>query len=441
MNNKRINISGLTISAPNSGAGKTIVTLGLLRALKNKGIKVQSFKNGPDYIDPKFHEFASGKKAFNLDTWAMNKESLKKNISLLSDSDLIINEGSMGLYDGVSKKGALGYGSTAEISKIFGWPVILIINISGQAQSAAATALGFMNYKKIPFAGVILNNVASIRHQKLAVVGMKKYGIRVLGCIPRQKNLTMPERYLGLVQAEEQKNLNEKIEKYAELISDNTNLSEIKNLVSGISFNRSNKIKMKPPGQRIAIAKDRAFSFIYPHLIEIWKNNGSEIFPFSPLKNEKPEKTADFIWLPGGYPELHLEKISNANQTKKSLKKFSSKIRIHGECGGYMVLGKAIIDKKGKHHNMFGLLGLVTSFEKKKLHLGYRLAKLKNQYKNHLYESKILRGHEFHYSNIISQPDKELYEVFDANNFKVRETGSFRNNVSGTFFHFLSEGK
>ena len=438
MKNKLIDIPGLTVSAPNSGSGKTTFTLGLLRVLRKRGLKVQPYKNGPDYIDPTFHEVASGRKSYNLDTWAMSEETIKNNIYEAEDSDLIINEGSMGLYDGVSLKGEMGFGATAEISKIFGWPVLLVLDTSGQAQSAAATALGFIKYQKIPFAGIILNNVASLRHERLIKIGMKKYGIKVLGCIPRQKEITMPERHLGLVQVNEQKNLEEKIEKFSFLVEKNTEINEIINLAKNVSFSKVNKMEIKPPGQRIAIANDQAFSFIYPHVIKKWRSQGAEIIPFSPLKDESPLKNTDFIWFPGGYPELHLEKISNALKTKKSLKKLSKKIRIHGECGGYMALGEAIIDRKGKHHNMFGLLGLVTSFEKKKLHLGYRLAKLRN-ISNDFYNSKILRGHEFHYSTIIKQTDKELYDVFDANNNKVKETGSFRGNVSGTFFHFLSE--
>ena len=438
MDKKLINIPGLTISAPSSGTGKTTFTLGLLRAFKNKGFNVQSFKNGPDYIDPTFHKIASGKKSFNLDTWSMTEEKIKNTICMASDSDLIINEGSMGLYDGVSNRGAAGFGATSEIAIKFGWPVILIIDVSGQAQSSAATALGFIKYKKIPFAGVILNNVASTRHERLIKSGMKKHRISVLGSIPRQKEFSMPERHLGLVQAKEQDNLEEKIESFANLIEKNTELVKIHSLAKNKTFLKTDEIKLLPPGQRIAIAEDRAFSFIYPHIIESWRSQGSEIFPFSPLNNEVPQKNADFIWLPGGYPELHLETISNADKTKKNLRKLAQKVRVHGECGGYMVLGKAIIDQKGRGHKMFNLLNLVTSFEKKKLHLGYRLAKLKDM-NNKIHNSRILRGHEFHYSTTIEQKDEELYDVFDSSNNKVEETGSYKNKVSGTFFHFLSE--
>ena len=438
MTDSIIDTPGITISAPSSGSGKTTFTLGLLRALRNKGVKVQAFKNGPDYIDPTFHKFASGRKSYNLDTWAMSKENLKHVISKASNSSLIINEGSMGLYDGVSSKGASGKGATSEISIKYGWPVILIIDISGQAQSSAATALGFIKFQKIPFAGVILNNVASARHERLVRFGMKKHQITVLGSIPRQKQLSMPERHLGLVQADEQENLEEKINKFAQLIESNTDISKIQKLAKCNFFFGKDKFVLKPPGQRIAVAKDQAFSFIYPHIFDDWRLQGSEIHFFSPLNNETPRINSDFVWMPGGYPELYLEKISHANKTKKSLRKLASKIRIHGECGGYMALGNAIIDNRGRHHSMFGLLNLVTSFEKKKLHLGYRLAKLKNK-NNKILNPKILRGHEFHYSSIIEQKDDELYDVFDANNKKVSETGSFNNKVSGTFFHFISE--
>ena len=440
MTDSIIDTPGITISAPSSGSGKTTFTLGLLRALRNKGVKVQAFKNGPDYIDPTFHKFASGRKSYNLDTWAMSKENLKHVISKASNSSLIINEGSMGLYDGVSSKGASGKGATSEISIKYGWPVILIIDISGQAQSSAATALGFIKFQKIPFAGVILNNVASARHESLVRLGMEQHQIEVLGSLPRQKDLSMPERHLGLVQAGEQENLEEKIEKFAELVEKNTDISKIQHLAKSNSFYKRDKLSSHPPGQRIAVAKDKAFSFMYPHIIDNWRFQGSEIFFFSPLNNEVPNQNVDFIWLPGGYPELYLEQISSANKTRINLIKLSEKVRIHGECGGYMVLGSEIIDCKGKHHNMFGLLNLVTSFEKKKLHLGYRLAKLKNK-NNDLHNSKILRGHEFHYTTTIEQKDEELYDVFDANNNKVSETGSFKNKVSGTFFHFLSVGQ
>lgn len=433
-----MSVPGLIISAPNSGSGKTIFTLALLRALNDSGIKVQPFKNGPDYIDPMFHKIAANRNSYNLDTWGMDANQLNQIISISTGADLIVSEGSMGLFDGVLIKGRTGNGATSDLSEKFGWPIILVINVSGQAQSAAASALGFMNYNKnLNFAGVILNFVSSKRHENLISDGMRKVGINILGSIPRQKELVLPERHLGLVQANEIQDIETKIQNYSHLIKDNIDLQKI---VECAGFKNFKKLKPKdnnPPAQRIAIAKDKAFSFIYPHLIDNWKKAGAEITSFSPLNNEIPDKNSELIWLPGGYPELYAKEISNADKTIKSIHNYSKTKKIHGECGGYMVLGKYLIDKDGKKFKMFDLLGLVTSFKKRKLNLGYRMAKLRKENIHHS-KNKIIYGHEFHYTSIIDQPDQPLYEVYDATQNIVNETGSIKENVSGTFFHYLA---
>ena len=220
--------SGLLISAPSSGTGKTTVTLGLLRALRDRGFKVQPFKSGPDYIDPAFHRFAAGRPSFNLDTWAMDSGSLQSIEQKALGSDLIIAEGSMGLYDGVLKKGVTGFGSSAETAKFFGWPVILVIDVSGQAQSAAATALGYLHYNsEVSLAGVILNRVASQRHERYVRRGMEVAGINVLGALPRRGDLVLPERHLGLVQAVEHEDLDKAIVDYANFVEDHIDISKL----------------------------------------------------------------------------------------------------------------------------------------------------------------------------------------------------------------------
>ena len=199
---------GLMISAPASGTGKTTVTLGLLRALAEDGVAVQPFKSGPDYIDPAFHRAASGRDSFNLDGWAMGPALLDAVAARGAGADLVIAEGSMGLYDGVAGGGATGTGASAEIAARMGWPVVLVVDASGQAQSAAATALGFARYApELRFAGVILNRVASARHERLIGLGMAHAGLEVLGCLPRRGDLVLPERHLGLVQAVEHPDL------------------------------------------------------------------------------------------------------------------------------------------------------------------------------------------------------------------------------------------
>ena len=224
-------VPGIIIASPNSSAGKTMITLGLLRAFKKRGINIQPFKNGPDYIDPGFHKYACGRNSYNLDTWAMS-ESLMNQLHFNSlGSNLIITEGSMGFYDGVSKKGVSGKGMTAELSEKFGWPLVLVLNVSGQAQSATAIALGFAKFKKnIKLGGVILNFVASKRHEALIKKSMRQEGIEVLGSIPRKKKAELEKRHLGLIQADEIVDLEKNIEYYSNLVNQHVDIEKIKSL-------------------------------------------------------------------------------------------------------------------------------------------------------------------------------------------------------------------
>ena len=428
---------GLLISAPSSGTGKTTVMLGLLRALRDDGLEVQPFKSGPDYIDPAFHRAASGRASFNLDTWAMDDGLLNGISRQMEGADICIGEGSMGLYDGVATRGQSGFGSSAETAQRMGWPVILVVDVGGQAQSAAATALGFKTYAPdVPFAGVILNRVASPRHERLARVGMDHAGIKVLGVLPRRGDLTLPERHLGLIQAVEHPDLDTAIKGYADFLRDNVDLPAIRRAAMAGVGAASGKLP-HPPAQRIALARDAAFSFTYPLLLVGWRISGAEILPFSPLADEAPAADADLVWLPGGYPELHAAQLAQATTYLAGLRKHAATKPVHGECGGYMALGQALIDKDGARHDMAGLLGLVTSYEKRKFHLGYRRAVL-TQAMAGFAPQQALRGHEFHYSTILDQPDAPLAEVFDADGNPVPETGSTRGPVTGTFFHLIT---
>ena len=429
---------GLMISAPASGTGKTTVMLGLLRALAEDGLRVQPFKSGPDYIDPAFHLAAAGRASFNFDTWAMDNGLLGAIAAQGRGADIVVAEGSMGLYDGVATRGQTGFGSSAETAQRMGWPVILVIDVSGQAQSAAATALGFAQYAPdLPFAGVILNRVASPRHERLTRVGMERAGLKVLGSLPRRGDLKLPERHLGLIQAVEHPDLEAAIAGYASFLRENVDLEAIKAAASGGVCPVIGTLPT-PPAQRIALARDEAFSFTYPHVLNGWRNAGAEILPFSPLADETPADDADLVWLPGGYPELHAGKIASANRFLSGLKKHAQTKPVHGECGGYMVLGDTLTDKDGNRHQMAGLLGLTTSFEKRKFHLGYRRAILEKAMPGFA-PGAALRGHEFHYTTILDQPDEPLANVFDADGNPVPETGSIRGNVSGTFFHYITQ--
>lgn len=437
------NIPGLMISAPASGTGKTTVMLGLLRALADDGLRVQPFKSGPDYIDPAFHHAACGRASFNIDTWAMGAPLLGAIAAQAQGADICVAEGSMGLFDGVATRGQAGFGSSAETARRMGWPVILVIDVSGQAQSAAATALGFKTYMPdLTIAGVILNRVASPRHERLTRLGMEHAGLRVLGALPRRGDLSLPERHLGLIQAVEHPDLDAAIAGYATFLRDHVDLDAIRAAATAVSPGAAVPTAADaplppPPAQRIALAQDAAFSFTYPHVLAGWRAAGAEILPFSPLADEAPDPAADLVWLPGGYPELHAGRLAAAATFRAGVRAHAQTRPVHGECGGYMALGAALIDKDGVAHEMAGLLGLITSYAQRKFHLGYRRAVLRTALPGHA-PGAALRGHEFHYSTIIEQPDAPLADVADADGTPVPETGSHRGHVTGTFFHLIA---
>lgn len=433
----RHQIPGLMIAAPASGTGKTTVMLGLLRALTEDGLAVQPFKSGPDYIDPAFHRAACGRPSFNLDSWAMEDDLIAAIAGQAAGADMVLAEGSMGLFDGVASKGASGNGASADMARRMGWPIALVLDVSGQAQSAAATALGFKGLDPaLPFAGVILNRVASPRHERLVRKGMEAVGIPVLGALPRRGDLTLPERHLGLVQAVEHPDIDRAIAEFAAFLRGHVDLDVIRR-AAGAEPQMGGGQLPAPPAQRIAMARDAAFSFVYPHLIEGWRRAGAEILPFSPLADQAPAADADLVWLPGGYPELHAGTIAAAATFLSGLRHHAQTRPVHGECGGYMVLGQGLIDKSGERHRMAGLLGLVTSHAQRKMHLGYRHAELLVPISG-LAAGTRLRGHEFHYSTIVEQSDAPLARVTDAEGTAVAETGSHRGHVTGSYFHIIA---
>jgi cobyrinic acid a,c-diamide synthase len=431
----------LVISAPASGAGKTTLTLALARAYRDRGLTVQCFKSGPDYIDPAFHAAATGRTSVNLDSWAMTRDTIHSLAARGADADLILAEGSMGLFDGVATPGATGTGASADLAAMMGWPVLLVLDPTGQAQTAAAVAAGLRDFRPgVRIAGVVLNRVASPRHEDLVRRALESVGIPVLGALPRHAPIAMPERHLGLVQAEEQTHLSDLIAEAARLIAERIDLDALLRLSEcDWTAQRSRAgAGVTPPGQRIALARDAAFSFIYPHMLEGWHAAGAELLPFSPLADEGPDASADVCWLPGGYPELHAGRLAANGRFRQALLAFAETRPVHGECGGYMVLGTGLVDAAGTRHAMTGLLGLETSFAKRRMHLGYRLADLAVPIPGHPAQSR-LRGHEFHYASILAQPDAPLATVRDATGTAVAETGSHRGRMTGTFFHMIAE--
>jgi len=429
---------GLLIGAPRSGSGKTTLTLGLLRALKRRGDAVQPFKCGPDYIDPAFHAAAAGRPSYNIDSWTMRWPLAA---GLLIDgshgADIVIAEGLMGFFDGVSRMGRWGNGASADLAAAAGWPVILVLDVSGQSQTAAAVARGFQNFREgVTIAGVVLNRVGSDRHVRFVSEALADVGLPVVGALPREPNLVMPERHLGLVQAEEMAELDQRLEALADFIESHVDVARIRTLAVPGSAAVSEKAKIRPPGQRIALARDAAFSFVYPHLLAAWRSAGCEIVTFSPLADEAPDPGADVVWLPGGYPELHAGRLAAAENFKSALREFARSRPVHGECGGYMTLGAGLVDAQGERHEMVGLLGLETSFAARKMNLGYRKAELLEPCALGD-RGDSLTGHEFHYARVLSSPDDALFKLQDSDGRSLDQSGSRRNLTTGAFFHLI----
>src|SRR5262245_51233700 len=296
-----MNPPGLLVAAPRSGSGKTTVALGLMRALVRRGLRVRGAKCGPDYIDPAFHLAATGRPSVNLDSWAMPPELMAGLVADIGvDCDLVLAEALMGLFDGVENCATGRCGSSADVAAATGWPVILVLDVSGQSQSAGAVAAGFAKFDpRIGIAGVVLNKVGSERHARLAIAGVEAAGLRVLGVLPRAGVPALPERHLGLVQAEETANLGRQLDALADAVAARIDLDSIVSLAA-CGFDRAAVAPMPfhPPGQRVALARDVAFSFVYSHVLAGWREAGAEIAMFSPLADEAPPADCDCAWLP-----------------------------------------------------------------------------------------------------------------------------------------------
>jgi cobyrinic acid a,c-diamide synthase len=433
---------GLMIAAPRSGSGKTTVTLGLLRAFRRAGVAVGSAKCGPDYIDPPFHQAAGGRPSVNLDSWAMSPGLLGALAAGAGEGcELILCEALMGLFDGVpGPRGRTG--SSADVAAALGWPVLLVLDVSGQSQSAAAIVQGCATYDpRIAIAGVILNRVGSPRHTRLVTGAIEALGIPVVGALPRSDSIALPERHLGLVQAAETSDLHRRLEQMADFVSGHARIDAVRSLArppAGVPGPLCGRSAVPPPGQRIAVARDEAFSFLYPHLLQGWRSAGADIRFFSPLADEGPDGGCDACWLPGGYPELHANRLAAAGHFFQQLRDFADTRPVHGECGGYMVLGETMTDAHGAIHPMAGLLGVSTSFARRKLHLGYRQARLAATGCLGPIGMQ-LRGHEFHYASVEAQGgDAPFATVTDAYGAEPAPAGSRRGQVSGSFFHVIA---
>ncbi|WP_237154335.1 cobyrinate a,c-diamide synthase [Oryzibacter oryziterrae] len=432
-------MKGFLVGSIRSGSGKTTLTLGLMRAFARRGASVAPLKCGPDYIDPAFHAIAAGRSGSNLDSWAMTPAQVETLAARTTGAaDLVIAEGLMGLFDGVgSVPGRTG--SSADIAAALGLPVLFIHDVSGQSSSVAAVALGVkLLDPRLTLMGVVLNRVGSERHRRLATEAVEALGIAVLGALPRQDSIALPERHLGLVQAGEIAGIEQRIDAMADLVAAHVDLDRIAAAADGRTLPDAGDSALAPPGQRIALARDAAFSFTYPHVLAGWRAAGAEILPFSPLADEAPDPSADCCWLPGGYPELHAGRIAAADRFLNGLRAFATTRPVHGECGGYMVLGTGLEDAEGTRHAMAGLLGLQSSYARRKLHLGYRKARLAGA-TSFGPDGATFTGHEFHYASTLDRGgDAPFALVADAHGKSESPDGSRRGQVTGSFFHLIA---
>jgi cobyrinic acid a,c-diamide synthase len=432
--------TALIVAAPRSGAGKTTVTLALLAALRRRGLLVQAAKAGPDNIDPAFHAAATGRQSVNLDSWAMPPALLDGLVAeAAAKSDVLIIEGVMGLFDGIGHEPGRT-GATADLAARYGVPVLLVLDVAGQSQSAAALVRGFAGHRAgVRIAGVVLNKVGSDRHRRLVADAIAPLQIPIVGVVPRDGAIAFPERHLGLVQAAEHGDLEARLAALADMAERCLDLDAIVALAAPPRLDPvSVQAALPPPGMRIALAQDAAFTFLYPHVIEGWRRQAAEIVPFSPLADEAPHGSCDACWLPGGYPELHAGRLAAAQNFKSGLAAFAATWPVHGECGGYMVLGQGLEDADGVRHAMTGLLGHATSFAQRKLHLGYRQARLLSDCALGK-DGSAIRGHEFHYASLIETGnDAPLAEIADGDGNALGTAGGRRGNVTGTFFHAIA---
>ena len=429
--------TALIVAAPHSGSGKTIVTIGLQAAFKRGGLIVRGAKCGPDYIDPAFHAAATGAPSFNLDGFAMSVAELRGLAAAAgAGADLVVAEAAMGLYDGAVRPERSG--AAAALARLLDWPVLLVLDAAGSAQSLAALAHGLATFPDAPrVAGAIVNRVASPRHGRMIKAGFARIGMPLFGLLPNDARLALPARHLGLVGAGETSDLATRLDRIADVVANHCDLDAIVAAAAPVRPAPLAPPRHHPPGQRIAIAQDDAFAFMYPHLLVGWRAAGAEIHSFSPLADEAPPPQCDACWLPGGYPELHAPRLAAATNFLDGLREFATTRPIHGECGGYMVLGRTLTDADGATHSMAGLLPVETSFAERRLTLGYRHAVWRA-------DTCFARagadawGHEFHYSTMKESAGAALADLTDGEGTALHAAGHRVGSVTGTFFHLVA---
>ena len=427
-------IPRIVIAGATSGVGKTSITCSIIYGIKKKGYSVQPFKVGPDYIDPTYLSAISGNAARNLDSWIMGEGAALASFSKNSQSEISVIEGVMGYYDGFS--GATNQSSTHHIATILQSPVILVLDASKTARSIAATALGFTKFhKNSRIVGLILNKLGSKKHEEMCRQALGPLRIPILGCIPKNSELSLESRHLGLIPAVEQAHLKQKITKIAKIISERLDIEKIisiANQAGAISY--KTKQQTQKPKVTIAVALDKSFNFYYYDNFDSLRRNGTKIEFFSPISDVSVPECSG-IYIGGGFPEVLGQPLAKNQSMKKSIKKLAEQnMPIYGECGGLMYLTKSI-EYDSKKYSMVGLFDATTSMEKK-MTLNYTKANVVSSCLVAKNATKLF-GHEFHYSELDSVPKdaKFAYDLAIGVGIKNKKDGLIQNNVLASYMH------
>lgn len=430
-------IPRLVVAGVTSSVGKTSISIAVMKALKEKGYKVQGFKVGPDYIDPSYHNTITGRQSRNLDPWLMGEKGVLVSFYNTSrDADFAVIEGVMGLFDGLS--GASNFASTAHIAKLLKSPVVLVMDAAKAARSIAAVALGFTKFDpSIKIAGLILNNVAGEKHAKYCTDAIKqKVKVPVLGIIKRNKEIELQERHLGLVPTSERKELQEKVTAVAKYMQEQIDVEKMVSIAKKVPklHIKTNHISKKFDA-KIAVALDESFNFYYADNLDTLRSMGAELEFFSPV-NDETIPDADGLYLGGGFPEVLADRLEKNSSMLNAIRNAASNgMPIYAECGGLMYLTKSITEFDGKKHSMVNLFDADTIMDKK-LTLSYTEAKVANECLI-AKASKTVRGHEFHYSRIDNVPKdaRFAYKLSKGKGVNGSLDGFMEYNTLASYMH------
>jgi len=434
MSNK---VKAVVIAGATSGTGKTTMTTGIIGALVKRGLRVQPFKTGPDYIDPSYHTEVAKRPSRNLDTWMLPQEAVVELFQRASsDADISVVEGVMGLYDGHSVSNEVG--STAELAKLLGLPVLLVVDAYGAARSLAALTLGYKNFDpELKLAGVIFNNIGSESHYQMCREAVANAtGLAVLGYLPRRGDLVLPERHLGLVPMAETPTAHDFFSKLAAQVKMTIELDKILAIAAeatppkvAVSLFPESPL---PKQVRIAVARDRAFSFYYQDSLDLLEAWGAELMSFSPLTDAALPRNTDGIYIGGGFPEIYAQELAQNRPMLAALRQANkSGLPIYAECGGLMYLGRSLRDIAGQEHQMAGLLPVASHLDSTDLVLGYRTVRALSDGPI-LKRGEEVRGHEFHWSRLDREPQQEAaYLVVEQG----RREGFQMGNVLASYIH------